>query len=319
MHSDFPIEWDIKPEKVQGSRAWLEWRKKGLGASDAPIIMGVSPWKTPLQLYLEKTGQVESEPAGWAAERGNRLEPVARKAYEKMRADDVGAFKFPAETFEMGEYLRASLDGFNKELNRGLEIKCPGKETYERALKGEIPIYYYWQIQHQFHVTGADLIDYCVYYVAKGDDESTGKVCVITQKPNQKDITLYLKKAHDFWRGVQTKTPPPLTDADFKVVKKKKLVELMYLYNILLGDLGNLKKQSDQVRDQITEFVNDIQHPRVRCGDGTITLINKIGAINYKDVPELKNVNLEKYRKPGSSYYKIAFPSKGSDKNVKEK
>lgn len=319
MDSDFPIEidWDITPEKVQGSRAWLEWRKKGLGASDAPIIMGVSPWKTPLQLYLEKTGQVEPEPAGWAADRGNRLEPIARKAYETLRANDVGPLKFPAQTFESGAYLRASLDGFNKELNRGLEIKCIGKATYEMALNGEIPIYYYWQIQHQLHVTGAELIDYCVYYVAKGDDEATGKVCVITQRPNQGDMTRYLKKAHDFWRCIQTKTPPPLTDADFKVVRQKKLIALLDFYKTLLDDLDRLKKRSDSVKDEITTLVKEVKHPRVRCGDATITLVNKIGAVNYKDVPELNNVNLEKYRKKGSSYYKIAFPVKGKE-NVKE-
>ena len=40
----------------QKSEEWLDWRKKGIGSSDAPIIMGVSPWKTPFELWEEKTG-----------------------------------------------------------------------------------------------------------------------------------------------------------------------------------------------------------------------------------------------------------------------
>ena len=42
---------------------WHKWRMGGIGSSDAPVVMGVSPYKTIEQLYLEKTGQGE-EPEG---------------------------------------------------------------------------------------------------------------------------------------------------------------------------------------------------------------------------------------------------------------
>ena len=32
-------------------------RTKGIGGSDVAAICGVSPWKTPLQIYLEKIGE----------------------------------------------------------------------------------------------------------------------------------------------------------------------------------------------------------------------------------------------------------------------
>jgi predicted phage-related endonuclease len=38
----------------QQTPEWLEFRKNKIGASDAPIIMETSPWKTPYQLWLEK-------------------------------------------------------------------------------------------------------------------------------------------------------------------------------------------------------------------------------------------------------------------------
>ena len=39
---------------IQGTPEWLEFRRTMVMASDSPVIMGVSPWKTPLQLYHEK-------------------------------------------------------------------------------------------------------------------------------------------------------------------------------------------------------------------------------------------------------------------------
>ncbi len=37
---------------------WLIERRKGIGGSDASIILGLNKWKTPFELWLDKTGQV---------------------------------------------------------------------------------------------------------------------------------------------------------------------------------------------------------------------------------------------------------------------
>ncbi|GHU60612.1 hypothetical protein FACS1894171_2310 [Clostridia bacterium] len=36
---------------------WLDWRRKGIGGSDASIVCGISQYKTPVELFMEKTGQ----------------------------------------------------------------------------------------------------------------------------------------------------------------------------------------------------------------------------------------------------------------------
>ena len=43
-------------EFQQGTKAWHEWRSQGIGASDAPAIMGENPWKSPAQVLREKCG-----------------------------------------------------------------------------------------------------------------------------------------------------------------------------------------------------------------------------------------------------------------------
>ena len=47
-------------EQMQDKEAWLKARNSGIGGSDAGIIVGLNKWKSPFQLWLEKTGQVEA-------------------------------------------------------------------------------------------------------------------------------------------------------------------------------------------------------------------------------------------------------------------
>ncbi len=48
---------------IQNTPEWHAFRRKRIGASDAPVIMGISPWKTPYQLWIEKTSGIESSAA----------------------------------------------------------------------------------------------------------------------------------------------------------------------------------------------------------------------------------------------------------------
>ncbi len=62
----------------QGSEAWREWRHKGIGASDAPTIMGEVPFKnakTTAQLLQEKRGPVPDFTQNAAMAKGTELEP----------------------------------------------------------------------------------------------------------------------------------------------------------------------------------------------------------------------------------------------------
>lgn len=69
---------------------WLLDRRKGIGGSDVATILGLNKWKSPYQLWLEKTGQIglehtESEPAYW----GNVLEEVVAKEFQERTGKKV--------------------------------------------------------------------------------------------------------------------------------------------------------------------------------------------------------------------------------------
>jgi putative phage-type endonuclease len=70
---------------MQRSPEWLELRRQGLGASDMAAVMGVSPYKTPYQLWAEKTGATPPQKVGAAANRGVILEDAVAQYYEQER------------------------------------------------------------------------------------------------------------------------------------------------------------------------------------------------------------------------------------------
>ena len=68
----------------QGSQKWLDLRKSKITATMASVIAGHNPFQTPDKLWKELIGLIPPQASNWAMERGKRLEPVARKAYETL-------------------------------------------------------------------------------------------------------------------------------------------------------------------------------------------------------------------------------------------
>ena len=185
---------------------WRVWRNKGIGSSDAPVIMGVSPWGNLKELGLYKRNLKKKDEGNFATRRGTEMEPVAR-AYFELQFD----MDFPEALFEHEEFnfLRASLDGYNKETKRILEIKCPGKESHEQAIAGEVPLKYFWQLQHQLLVTGAKDVLYASYH-----PEYSPKGATVIMTPDLPAIDRLVQREMWFWDLIQRGEDPSLVDPD---------------------------------------------------------------------------------------------------------
>src|SRR5271170_1345030 len=121
---------------IQNTPEWLEMRRNKIGASDAPIIMQVSPWKTPYQLWEEKLGIAKQKQISYEMQRGTNLEEIARQEFEKM----TGLIIFPQVVQHPNfEWMIASLDGIDLAHENIVEIKCPGINDHQYALDGKIP------------------------------------------------------------------------------------------------------------------------------------------------------------------------------------
>ena len=278
----------------QQTQDWHEWRSMGLGASDAPIIMKVSPWKTPYQLWEEKTKRVKRPYTGnFATDRGNRLEPIARATYELEQNCEAKAILVENEKFP---FIRASLDGYDAEKGIVLEIKCPGRADHETALNGGVPDKYYPQIQHQLLACPAAKLAH--YYSYDGE---RGTLVVVPP-----DLE-YQKKLFDelcaFWLCIQNDTPPEPMDRDFSMVDSEVLGGLLEVLDSKTKQYKAIEKEIEDLRRSVYESVDN---KRVLINNRwRVNVCYRKGSIDYSGIPELLGVNLERYRKSGSVYKTI--------------
>ena len=120
-------------ELVQGTEAWLKFREARIGSSDAPIILGVSEYCTPYELWLRKLGRRKSQSSNFATDLGHRWEPALRAHLELKLGLD-----FPPKMVAHPRYdfIISSLDGYCETTNEIAEFKFAGREVFEEAERG---------------------------------------------------------------------------------------------------------------------------------------------------------------------------------------
>lgn len=279
-------------EIKQNTEEWHDWRGKGIGASEAPIILGLSPWKTAYQLWEQKLGLVKKEKDNWATNIGHDFEEVARQHFELTYERSMKPALVQSKSLP---FIRASLDGMSPDGKEILEIKNPGKDDHEIAKKGEVPAKYYAQIQHQLFASGAAM---CHYWSFK--DGSGVNVEVARDKSY---IVGLVKCLEEFWFLVQNKIPPKISDQDWVKQNDTEIQTLINHYD----DACKYEKAAKETKDTIREKVKELmKHRRIICNDRKISIIARAGAVDYKKIPELKGVKLDAYRKDPVSYIKIS-------------
>jgi putative phage-type endonuclease len=89
---------------------WLEYRKQGIGGSDASVVCGINRYKSPVELWLDKTGQLPPQEAGEAAYWGTQLEPFIRAEFTKRTGIEVNLVNYILQS-EEHPFMLANLDG----------------------------------------------------------------------------------------------------------------------------------------------------------------------------------------------------------------
>lgn len=154
---------------------FLAGRKSGIGGSDVAAILGLSKYKSPYQLWLDKTNRTEShdsesEPAYW----GNQLEDIVAKEYAKRNGVKIQRVNATIRNPEH-DWMLANIDRaiVNPDISGNVRIK-EGKLTTDRILECKtanqylaklwgdeqtesIPDYYLTQCQWYLGNTGASI------------------------------------------------------------------------------------------------------------------------------------------------------------------
>lgn len=138
---------------IQGTPEWLDVRAQHFTASEAPAMMGASPYKTRADLLREKATGVRSEPNAATQrlfDRGHAAEAAARPLAETILGDDL----YPV-TGRSGRYL-ASLDGCTLDGSVIWEHKLYNQALAASVACADVPDHIAWQVEHQLMVSGAD-------------------------------------------------------------------------------------------------------------------------------------------------------------------
>lgn len=184
-------------KKLEVTESFAEWRRKGIGSSDAAAVMNASPWCTPYKLWELKTGRREPEKASFPMLRGIDLEPHARSAYEELSGIRMDADRMKHKEHD---FVRANFDGINTFARLVLEIKCPGRVDHEKAKAGIVPDKYIWQCVHLLAVSRMPVLHYWSF------DGQNGEL-VQFRRDKDREEQLLIEEAK-FWKLVTTDTPP---------------------------------------------------------------------------------------------------------------
>ncbi|MED4820197.1 YqaJ viral recombinase family protein [Bacillus atrophaeus] len=135
---------------------WLLERRKGIGGSDASVILGLNKWKTAFELWLDKTGQVPiSESASEAAYFGSILEDIVAKEFEVRSGKKVRRKKAMLKHPEH-DFILANVDRMIVGEKAILECKTTSAYNLKEWEDDEIPADYIVQVQHYLGVLGPE-------------------------------------------------------------------------------------------------------------------------------------------------------------------
>jgi putative phage-type endonuclease len=217
---------------------WLEYRKLGIGGSDVSAIAGMNRWKSPIEVWMEKTGQLESKELGEAAYWGTMLEDVVAREYAKrsgLRVQKRNAIlQHPKHTFMLANVDRIIHD---KDRGRGI-LECKTTNEYKKGEWEEekIPEEYAIQVHHYLAVTGLQFARIAVLI--------GGNKFEIKDIERDEEIIDHLVKIEsDFWQLVQSNTPPEMDGSSSSTELLKYLYPNSNQSSIELPEAGSMVEE----------------------------------------------------------------------------
>jgi len=246
---------------------WLEFRRQGIGGSDASVVCGINKYKSPIELFMEKTGQLPHQEAGEAAYWGTMLESVVKTEFTKRTGIEVEPVNAILQS-ETHPFMLANLDGTCEDPNYGT---CVFEAKTARAYLANdwedgIPDPYMLQLQHYMAVTG-----YKGAYIAVLIGGNTFKWKFIER--DEEIIAMLIQLESEFWGMVQSNTPPPLdgsdASADFigaqfpnsrpftQIDLPMEAAALIHQYDAACEQLENLTEQKQEAENLLKQMLGD--------------------------------------------------------------
>ena len=269
---------------------WLKARKQGLGGSDIAAVLGLSPWRTPLDVYLDKTGQTPDLEPNEAMHWGTVLEDVVARHYAETTGHTVQRvntlLRHPKYDWMLANLDRAIVqpgsrarwDGEKLAGAEGvLEVKTASAYKADEWTGESLPVYYTTQVLWYMAVTSLPYADVAVLIGGNHYEQRR----VEFDPELARDIR---ERCEAFWcRHVLAGLPPePVNAAD--VVKlypqdNGTLIEADADLLRLVGEARDIRarvKADEQALDSLTDAI------KVRLGEATGLAVQGAPILTWK-------------------------------------
>lgn len=257
-------------------------RRKGIGGSDVAALLGVSRYKSAVDLYLDKLGEpsgADIQEAKPQLERGNILEPLILKKYSKITGNEIVS----KETIkhDKHEFLLANIDGYVPAENIIVEAKTSSvKKDWGDDIES-IPIEYWSQSSHYSNIIKPKYVDIPVLLESSSALSYLADLVKLGKEPDieikiyryypDRDLEAQIEdKCIDFWHNYVKKQifPPVRTFEDVKkkynqivteshVIADSEICTKIANLHALREKIAEHEKLEDALKAQIADFLGN--------------------------------------------------------------
>jgi len=178
-------------------------RQTGVGASEAAAALGLSPYQTPVEIYLRKVGEAAPVADNGPMRMGRLLEPIVLDLYEEQ----AGPINRQQHTLQALQhpFMFATPDALNLDGAYPVDAKTVGMRSlhlWGEPGTDEVPQEYLVQVTHQMIVLGARQADIAVL--------KAGQEFAIYRVDYDAELAeMIVEGLRSFWDRVQRREPPP--------------------------------------------------------------------------------------------------------------
>lgn len=268
----------IADTKDMTKEEWLKHRQTGIGGSDASCIAGLNPWKSAIQLYMDKKQDNPQEIKSLRMELGNRLEGLVAELFTEetgLKVRNVnGILKNEKYPFALANIDRAIVGE-----KAFLECKTTNSYALKEWEEG-VPAHYEIQCLHYMAITGAT---HCYIAALIGNSDFIWHKI----ERDQETIDYLMQIEKDFWENNIEKDVVPMpdgSDAYSEYLKKKydrsngQVIELHLLengvnklnrYDEIVTDIKALESEKKLIEQEIQFHMEEFEVAKI--GDRKVT------------------------------------------------
>lgn len=246
-------------------------RRQGIGGSDAAGVLGLSPWATPVTVWLDKTGRSEPKPESPAMRYGSYFEDYVAKLYSEETGSKVenyrtmihkGCLLGNLDRLVVPEGAKIASHKGEIRTNKILECKTSGRDW-----NGELPIHVYTQTMHYMGLNERlESADVAVLY------RTSLRLEIFNVERDDVAIHAMQDKLNSWWEEyvIGDKMPPPTNEADCRllwarsnpgksITATKEIEDKLETYKRFKADEKSAKEAASELQSDICAFLGDAE------------------------------------------------------------